>query len=126
MRKILKFLAMVVVVSAGVAQPVIAVVPVSMDSPLWWYNRIESIRKKGQDHLWVSAVIKGVNLGAGEITIYHGPISHAKMPAMTMTFPVRDPSDLTTHQVGDRIQIQVADDGGVIRIVHIIRSAKRH
>jgi Cu/Ag efflux protein CusF len=130
MRKTLISLALVVAVSLGFVQPVIAS---SMSARPWnnppvserdWYNRIESSRKKGADRPCVRAVIRGVNPLTGEITISHGPIPHAKMPAMTMTFPVRDPSDLTAHRVGDRVQIQVADDGGVIKIMHI-RGSKR-
>lgn len=128
MMRILKSLAVVVAVSAVLAPPAIG--PASAQqlaamSTQDWYQRIESTRKKAQDHPWVSAVVKGINAGAGELTISHGPIPHARMPAMTMTFPVRDASDLTAHEVGDHVQIQVAEDGGVIKIVHI-RSAKRH
>ena len=133
MRKTLIFLAVVVATSVCIAQPVM---PVSMLARPWnnplvsmparpWYNQIESIRKKGEAHPWVRRVIKRVNSRTGKITISHGPITRAKMPAMTMTFPVRDPSDLTTYQVGDRVQIQVADDGGVIKIAHI-QSSKQH
>lgn len=122
MRKVLLFLAMVVAVSAVTAQPTIAT---AIAPSQWnWYKQVESMRKKDEGHPWVSAVIKGINLSAGEMTISHGPIPNAKMPAMTMTFPVRTPWDLTAHRVGDRVRIQVADDGGVIRIVHI-RSSKR-
>src|SRR6516165_8106902 len=103
-RKILKFLTVVVVASTVAAQSAIAIA--ISPSTEHWYNQIESTRKKGQDHPWVSAVIKGINLRTGEIMISHGPISHAKMPAMTMTFPVRDPANLTAYRVGDWVQIQ--------------------
>lgn len=88
-----------------------------------WYVRIESIRKKGEDHPWVAATVKAINAASGTITIAHGAIPHAKMPAMTMTFPVRDAADLTAHKIGDQISIQVGEDGGVIKIIHI-KSAK--
>jgi Cu/Ag efflux protein CusF len=81
-----------------------------------WYRMIEATRKKNQDHPWVNAVVKGINPGAGEMTISPGPIPHAKMPAMTMTFPVRDPADLTAHEVGHHVLVQVAEDGGIIRL----------
>lgn len=57
-------------------------------------------------------------------TIAHAAIPHAKMPAMTMTFPVRDVADLTAHKVGDRVSVQVGEEGGAIKIVHVM-SAKR-
>lgn len=84
-----------------------------------WYVRIESMRKKGEDHPWVAAAIKTINTSSGAVTVAHAAIPSAKMPAMTMTFLVRDPADLTAHKVGDQISIQVGEDGGVIKIVHI-------
>ena len=89
-----------------------------------WYHHIETMRKKGDDHPWVVATIKAIKAPSGELTIAHAAIPHAKMPAMTMTFPVRDAADLTAHKVGDRVSIQVGEEGGVIKIVHI-SSAKR-
>ena len=87
-----------------------------------WYIRIESMRKKGEDHPWVAATVRAINASSGSITIAHTAVPHAKMPAMTMTFPVRDAADLTVHKIGDQIRIQVGDDGGVIKIVHIKRA----
>jgi Cu/Ag efflux protein CusF len=84
-----------------------------------WYIRIDSMRKKGEDHPWVAATIKAINAKSGAVTVAHGAIPYANMPAMIMTFPVRDPADLTARMVGDQISIQVGEDGGVIKIVHI-------
>lgn len=47
----------------------------------------------------------------------------ANMPAMTMTFPLKDSNDLTTHKAGDTIQFQIGQDGGVVKIIHV-RAAK--
>lgn len=127
MMKIVKSLALAFVISAIVLPPVVRPASAQQLAALStqdWYQRIESTRKKAQDHPWVSAIIKKIDVGSGELTISHGAIAHAKMPAMTMTFPVRDPSDLTAHETGDHVQIQVADDGGVIKIVHV-KSGKR-
>ena len=118
MKRIFRALAIGIACLAILAPPMIKPVLAAI-STQDWYQRIEAMRKKGQDHPWVSAVVKGIDPNSGQMTISHGPIPHAKMPAMTMTFPVRDPSDLTAHQVGDHISFQVAEDGGVIRIVHI-------
>ena len=84
-----------------------------------WYIRIESMRKKGEDHPWVAATIKAVNASSGAVTVAHEAIPYVKMPAMTMTFPVRDPADLTARKVGEQISIQAGEDRGVIKIVHI-------
>jgi Cu/Ag efflux protein CusF len=127
MRKIVKSLALAFVISAIVLPPVVRPASAQQLAALStqdWYQRIESTRKKAQGRPWVSAIIKKIDVGLGELTISHGAIAHAKMPAMTMTFPVRDPSDLTAHETGDHVQIQVADDGGVIKIVHV-KSGKR-
>jgi Cu/Ag efflux protein CusF len=127
MSRILKALVVAITFSGFVAPPMVGPAfgqQLAAMSTEDWYRLIEATRKKTQDHPWVSAVIKGINAGAGEMTISHGPIPHARMSAMTMTFPVREASDLTAHQVGDHISIQVAEDGGVVKIVHV-RSSKR-
>lgn len=52
------------------------------------------------------------------LIIHHGPLPKAKMPAMTMSFPVRESVQFQMLKPGDRIQVQVADINGVIRIVN--------
>lgn len=121
MRRILKALAVATAVSGAVAPNVVGPAfarggPITLNQ---WYHRVDSTRKTGEDHPWVYAVVQAVNPSAGTLTISHGPIPHARMRAMTMTFPVADPADLTAHPAGSRVEIQVAEDGGVIKIVHI-------
>lgn len=87
-----------------------------------WYIRIESMRKAGADHPWVAATIRAIDKRTGRLTIEHGAIPQVKMPAMSMTFPVRDAADLTAHAVGDRVNVQVGKDGGAIKIVHVKRA----
>lgn len=123
MKTTLKTIALALALSTAMAP--VAMAPAAAQQKLAgmstqdWYIRIESMRKKGEDHPWVAATIKAINAPSGTITIAHGALPHAKMPAMTMTFPVRDAADLTAHKVGDQISIQVGEDGGVIKIVHI-------
>lgn len=127
MKTTLKTVALALALSTALAP--VAIVPAAAQqqfagmSTQDWYVRIELMRKKGEDNPWVAATIKAINAKSGELTIAHGAIPHAKMPAMTMTFPVRDPADLTAHKVGDKVDIQVGEDGGVIKIVHV-KSAK--
>ncbi len=96
-----------------------------------WYQRIESTRRHANnvvvfdDHPWVLAKIKAIDAGAGQMTVSHGAIPRVKMPAMTMTFPVKTPGELGSHRTGDTIQMQVADDGGVIKIVHVRNASGR-
>ena len=123
MNTTLKAIALALALSTALAP--IAIAPAAAQQQLAamstqdWYVRIEAMRKKGEDHPWVTATIKGVNAAAGEMTIAHGAIPHAKMPAMTMTLPVRDRADLTARAIGERVSIQVGEDGGVIKIVHV-------
>lgn len=96
-----------------------------------WYQRIESTRRHQNnvvvfdDHPWVLARIKTIESGAGRMTVSHGAIPRVKMPAMTMTFPVSNSGDLTSHRPGDTIQMQVADDGGVVKIIHVRNASGR-
>ncbi len=128
MKTTLKTIALAFALSAALAP--VAMAPAAAQQKLAgmstqdWYIRIESMRKKGADHPWVVATIKAIQAPSGEITIAHAAIPHAKMPAMTMTFPVRDVADLTAHKVGDRVSVQVGEEGGAIKIVHVM-SAKR-
>lgn len=123
MKTTLKTIALALALSTALAP--VAMAPAAAQQQLAamstqdWYVRMEASRKKGEDHPWVTATIKAIDAKSGQLTIAHGAIPHAKMPAMTMTFPVRDAADLTAHKVGDQISIQVGEDGGVIKIVHI-------
>lgn len=119
MKTTLKTLALVAAFSAALASTAISPALAAGMSTQDWYTRIESIRKRGEDHPWVLATVKAINAGSGTLTIAHAAIPQAKMPAMTMTFPVRDAADLTAHKVGDRVTVQVDSDGGVIKVVHI-------
>ena len=118
MKTTLKTLALVAAFSAAISSAVMTPAVAGM-STQDWYKRVEATRKQGEDHPWVVATVKGINAGAATMTIAHAAIPQAKMPAMTMTFPVRDPADLTAHKAGDRVTVQVDSVGGVIKIVHI-------
>ena len=123
MKTSLKTLALVAAFSTALASAAVSPARAGM-STQDWYHHIETMRKKGQDHPWVAATIKAIKAPSVEMTIAHDAILHVKMPAMTMTFPVRDAADLTAHKVGDRVSVQVGEDGGDIKIVHIT-SGKR-
>lgn len=119
MKSTLKTLALVAAISTTLASASVSPAAAAGMSTQDWMIRIESTRKQGEDHPWVLATIKGIDARAGTLTIAHGPIPQAKMPGMTMTFPVRDAADLTAHKVGDRVTVQVDKVGDVIKIVHI-------
>ena len=119
MKTTLKTLALVAAFSTALASTAILPAAAAGMSTQDWYTRVESTRKQGEDHPWVLATVKAINAGAGTLTIAHAAIPQAKMPSMTMTFPVRDAADLTAHRVGDRVTVQVDSQGGGIKIEHI-------
>lgn len=87
-----------------------------------WLNRIELLQKSQRqagERPWVRAQVRNVNLRNGELTISHPEIKSIDMPAMTMTFPVADRSHLSMVKVGDEVDIQAANQGGVVQIVAI-------
>lgn len=87
-----------------------------------WLNRIEMLQKSQRqagERPWVRAQVRNVNLQRGELTISHGEIKSIDMPAMSMTFPVADTNHLRMVKVGDEVEVQAADQGGVVRIVTI-------
>lgn len=76
-------------------------------------------RQSDSERPWVSAVVRGVNLTTGELRIHHNPIPRVGMPAMIMTFPVRDLRQLQKLRIGDIIQVQVAAEGGTVKVVNL-------
>lgn len=90
-----------------------------------YYTRIQGLRRQANGVVvfaeppWILAKVKNINAAGGQMTISHGPIPQIKMPAMTMTFPVRSPADITGHKVGDVVQVQIGKDADVIKIVHV-------
>lgn len=63
--------------------------------------------------------VKKLDTAAGTVTLTHGPIENLFMPAMTMSFPVQDPSMLGGLSVGAKVRFQAEEAGAVIRITKI-------
>lgn len=87
-----------------------------------WLNRIELLQRSQRqagERPWVRAQVRNVNLRNRELTISHPEIKSIDMPGMTMTFPVADRSHLSMVKVGDEVDIQAANQGGVVQIVAI-------
>lgn len=90
-----------------------------------WLQRMEQARPKQfsaaptqfDDGPWTDARVKSIDRAGNRLTISHGAIRKAGMPAMTMTFPVRDSSQLGMLHKGDAVAIHVASRGGVVQIV---------
>nr|WP_276556860.1 copper-binding protein [Rhodoblastus acidophilus] len=69
--------------------------------------------------LWplLNVKVKKADVAGGTLTISHGAISKIHMPAMTMTFPVTDPTHLQMLHKGDPVQIEVANQDGTVRVI---------
>ena len=87
-----------------------------------WLNKVDPqhrSHRSDDDRPWVSAEVHGVDPQVGAVTIHHGPLSQAGMPAMTMSLPVQDAVQVNMFKPGDRVLVQVADVGGVVRVINI-------
>lgn len=85
-----------------------------------WLQRMEKNRTDSGtpgSPLWVAVNVARANVAGHSLTISHGAIPRINMPAMTMTFPVADPTHLSMLHKGDPIDIQVVDDAGVVKIL---------
>jgi Cu/Ag efflux protein CusF len=65
----------------------------------------------------VTGTVEKVDVGAGKVTIDHGPIPNLDMDAMTMVFRVQDPALLQGVKAGDKVQFQADRVNGQISVV---------
>lgn len=63
--------------------------------------------------------VKKVDSSAAKITIAHGPLESLAMPAMTMTFVVKQPAELKKIKVGDKIRFIAEIVDGVMTVAHL-------
>lgn len=68
---------------------------------------------------WVGANVVKLDAARGKVTLKHAPILSIKMDAMTMPFKVKDPSQLSSLKVGDKVRFSVAEDDGELIIQQI-------
>jgi Cu(I)/Ag(I) efflux system protein CusF len=59
-----------------------------------------------------TGVVKSVDAGDGKVTLEHGPVKTLNWPAMTMTFGVKDKRLLDKLRVGQRVQVELQEQGG--------------
>lgn len=68
----------------------------------------------------IEGEVRKVDTSAGKITLRHGPIpKHDMQTSMTMVFPLKDPSQMTGLNVGDKVLFDVVKDGGSLTITEI-------
>lgn len=60
-------------------------------------------------------VIRKIDAAAGKVTLRHGELAGLDMPAMTMTFAVKDKAMLNGFKSGDKVRFKVdrSDDGNM-------------
>ena len=64
-------------------------------------------------------VVQHIDKARGVVTIKHGALPELKMMPMTMSFPVKDPSQLANLQPMQEVKFQVSYDGGDYLITDI-------
>lgn len=85
-----------------------------------YFQRIEKLRPLQANPnapLWVPVNVVKADVPRHWLTISHGPIEKIAMPAMTMTFPVADPTHLAMLHKGDPVDMQLGKQNGVVQIV---------
>ncbi len=63
--------------------------------------------------------VRRIDLAAGKLTIRHGAIVNLDMPAMTMSFRVKDPAMLKELKVGDKIRFVAESVNGAALVTRI-------
>lgn len=87
-----------------------------------WLQRIDLLKPDAatpNEKPWVSVEVRNVDAAGNQITISHKAIESIAMPAMIMTFPVKDPAHLRMVKAGDRVQVRAANLAGVVNVVDL-------
>lgn len=87
-----------------------------------WLTMMQQIRTDKADEgapLWVSARVIKADVPGWALTFSLRAIPKIHMPALTMTFPVTDATHLSILHKGDPVEIEVARNKGVVRIIDI-------
>lgn len=109
-------LALALALATANAAPALAM---KMSGPEWlqMMEKIRTDKAAPGAPLWVLVKVKKADVAGKALTVSHGAIAKAHMPAMTMTFPVTDPTHLPMLHKGDPVEIEVANDNGVVKIL---------
>jgi Cu(I)/Ag(I) efflux system protein CusF len=67
----------------------------------------------------IDGEVRKVDKDARKITLRHGEIKQLDMPAMTMVFPVKEPTMLDNVKAGDRVKFQAENVGGKLTVTVI-------
>lgn len=64
-----------------------------------------------------NGVVKRVDKASGKVTLAHGPLANLGMPAMTMSFRVKDAAWLDQMKAGDKLRFVADDVNGVLTVI---------
>ncbi len=67
----------------------------------------------------VEAEVRKVDTANSRVTLKHGPIENLGMPAMTMSFPVKDKASLDNLKEGSKVRATFDKVNGVATVTHI-------
>lgn len=67
----------------------------------------------------VAGVVRRVDKAAGRITLSHGPLAGLGMPAMTMSFRVKDAAWLDRVHAGDTVRFAAESINGALTVVRL-------
>ncbi len=65
----------------------------------------------------VDGTVKKIDKAAGKVTLAHGPLANLGMPAMTMSFRVKDNSWLAQMKEGGKIRFMADNVNGAMTVV---------
>jgi Cu(I)/Ag(I) efflux system periplasmic protein CusF len=71
----------------------------------------------------IDGEVRKVDKDARKITLRHGEIKQLDMPAMTMVFPVKEPTMLDKVKAGDKVKFKAENIGGKLTVT-VIEAAK--
>ena len=71
--------------------------------------------------VFVEGEVKDLDREAAKVTLKHGPIGNIGMPAMTMTFSVKDPGQLNGVKAGDAIRFKAEKAEGGFMVTQLVR-----
>jgi Cu(I)/Ag(I) efflux system protein CusF len=109
-------IALALVLALTSAAPAFAM---KMGGPEWltMMQKIRADKASPEAPLWVLVRVTNADVAGHKLTISHRAISQIHMPAMTMTFPVADPTHLAMLHKGDPVDIEVANENGEVKII---------
>ena len=68
---------------------------------------------------WATAEVRRIDKAAGKVALKHGEIKNLDMPPMSMVFQVKEPVQLDTLKVGQKVRFQAVQDKGAYWVVKI-------